>query len=247
MIAVAQHKIPAQAKQGSESDDDGTGILVDYFDKANHTADTWDDSDENFEHASSSSSLDETNLTENKHGTVNKTSGNYLESVKGADGYKDTNRSFDSSSESSFGAYEIYSETKDQQDAESRSVEDSVLKESAGTSLSQEKSKLYLNSQGNSELTNKNLSVDQKQFLELPKEEIEETDLLLCQYCLQDEKKKQAITYCMDCGLYMCSSCWRFHRKFVATRGHSVAFQQELIATEFDRYKPLTDEKMGKN
>ena len=67
---------------------------------------------------------------------------------------------------------------------------------------------------------------------------------LLCQYCLQDYRTSDAITYCLDCGLYMCASCRRYHQKFVATRGHSVAVQQELIPTEYEEYKPpVVDEE----
>ena len=69
-----------------------------------------------------------------------------------------------------------------------------------------------------------------------------ESERLLCQYCKQDYRTSDAITYCMDCGLYMCASCRKFHQRFVATRGHSVAAQQELIPTEFQEYKPTTDE-----
>ena len=66
----------------------------------------------------------------------------------------------------------------------------------------------------------------------------EDSTILLCQYCLQDYRSSDAITYCMDCGLYMCATCRRYHQKFVGTRGHSVAVQQELIPTEFDEYIP---------
>lgn len=69
-----------------------------------------------------------------------------------------------------------------------------------------------------------------------------ESEALPCWYCLQDDKKSEAITYCMDCGLYMCATCRRFHRKFFATRGHCVVVQQELIPTEFDQYKPGDEE-----
>ena len=70
----------------------------------------------------------------------------------------------------------------------------------------------------------------------------QESERLLCQYCKQDYRTSDAITYCMDCGLYMCASCRQFHQRFVATRGHSVAVQQELIPTEFQEYKPTVEE-----
>ena len=95
-----------------------------------------------------------------------------------------------------------------------------------------DKSKIVL---GHCQTTDNNETDQSVQHLKL---ESEDLSVLLCQYCLQDYRSSDAITYCMDCGLYMCATCRRYHQKFVGTRGHSVAVQQELIPTEFEEYKP---------
>ena len=86
------------------------------------------------------------------------------------------------------------------------------------------------------------IKVDKNRPLEDRSTKVETVGIIPCQLCSEDDCTRDAITYCMECGLYMCSSCRRFHRKITATRGHSVALQQEIVATEFDQYKPSLEE-----
>lgn len=94
---------------------------------------------------------------------------------------------------------------------------------------------------GDCQTADNNKTDQSSQFLKL---ESKDSTGLLCQYCSQDYRSSDAITYCIDCGLYMCASCRRYHQKFVGTRGHSVAVQQELIQTEFEEYKPSVIEDL---
>ena len=62
-------------------------------------------------------------------------------------------------------------------------------------------------------------SVDGSKSLQKSSDESSEFE---CGPCSYDDKKKDAIVYCIECDDYLCSSCKSTHRKLPVTRNHKV-------------------------
>ena len=53
-------------------------------------------------------------------------------------------------------------------------------------------------------------------------EESEKGSFVSCSMCADDDKSSRAKYYCVDCDLYYCVKCVKFHSKFPAAKSHQV-------------------------
>ena len=53
-------------------------------------------------------------------------------------------------------------------------------------------------------------------------EESEKGHVVSCSMCADVDKSSPARHYCVDCELYLCGKCVKYHSKFPATKSHQV-------------------------
>lgn len=61
-----------------------------------------------------------------------------------------------------------------------------------------------------------------KQFVKSTTKDSEETFDICCTTCADNDRTKEANTFCKDCALYLCEECLQQHNKFPALRSHAI-------------------------
>ena len=55
-------------------------------------------------------------------------------------------------------------------------------------------------------------------------------------HCENGVDDNAAVARCVDCGVYLCDSCWNLHKKMVATRKHVTASLEEVKKSDGEKY-----------